>query len=168
MEDITIRPSNEKDFTYISKIKRIENNMANTILNSEDIKKSSSGKKGRNIIKTDYWYIAEINGSPVGAALLKRYSSKKHQHIATVEITLNENYHGKGIEDKLMSEIILLADKFLKLKRLEVFISTDNEELITFYKKYDFLIEGLKKYSISKNDALIDEFMMSRIQYSYI
>ena len=67
-----------------------------------------------------------------------------------------------------MKEVLLLADKILKLKRLEVFISADDTEYINFYKKYDFLIEGLKKYSISKNGTLVDEFMMSRIQYSNI
>ncbi|CDM70479.1 Acetyltransferase, GNAT family [Clostridium bornimense] len=168
MENITIRPANEKDYTYISKIKKFENNMENIIVEPEDRQDSTVRKKGRNIIKTDYWYIAEVNDITIGAALLNRYSTKRHQHVATVEITVDKAYHDKGIEDKLMKEILLLADKILKLKRLEVFISADDTEYINFYKKYDFLIEGLKKYSISKNDTLVDEFMMSRIQYSNI
>ena len=168
MEKITIRPANANDHTYLSRIKKFENNMENIIVEAEERPNSSVRKKGRNIIKTDYWYIAEINDTPIGAALLNRYSTKRHQHVATVEITVDKEYHSKGIEDKLMKEILLLADKILKLKRLEVFISADNTEYINFYKSYDFLIEGLKKYSISKNGTLVDEFMMSRIQYSNI
>lgn len=168
MENIAIRPANAKDYTYISKIKKFENNMENIIIESDDRQNSATRRKGRNIIKTDYWYIAEANNTAIGAALLNRYSTKRHQHVATIEITVDKAYHDKGIEDELMKEVLLLADKILKLKRLEVFISSDDKEYINFYKKYDFLIEGLKKYSISKNGTLVDEFMMSRIQYSNI
>ena len=97
MEKITIRPANANDHTYLSRIKKFENNMENIIVEAEERPNSSVRKKGRNIIKTDYWYIAEINDTPIGAALLNRYSTKRHQHVATVEITVDKEYHSKGI-----------------------------------------------------------------------
>lgn len=166
MEEITIRPANEEDYTYINKIKKLETTLENVIAEPEDKDSPNVRNKGRNIIKTDYWYIALDNNTPIGAALLKRYTSRNHQHVATVEITVDKKFQDKNIEDILMKEILLLSDKILKLKRLEVFISSSNTKYINFYKKYDFLIEGLKKYSICENNTLVDEFMMSRIQYT--
>ena len=59
MENIAIRPANAKDYTYISKIKKFENNMENIIIESDDRQNSATRRKGRNIIKTDYWICPE-------------------------------------------------------------------------------------------------------------
>jgi putative acetyltransferase len=61
-----------------------------------------------------------------------------------------------------MSAILDIADNWLKLKRVELSVFTDNEPAIALYKIMGFAVEGTKKYSAVRNGAHIDEFLMAR------
>jgi putative acetyltransferase len=53
-----------------------------------------------------------------------------------------------------MEAILDIADNWLKLKRVELSVFTDNEPAIALYKKMGFVVEGTKKYSAVRRGAM--------------
>jgi putative acetyltransferase len=84
------------------------------------------------------------------------------RHTAEFGINVHAGHQRKGIGKALMSAILDIADNWLKLKRVELNVFTDNEPAIALYKKMGFVIEGTKKYAAVRNGVHADEYLMAR------
>jgi putative acetyltransferase len=63
-----------------------------------------------------------------------------------------------------MEAILDIADNWLKLKRVELCVFTDNQSAISLYKKMGFVVEGTKKFAAIRDGSYIDEYLMARYQ----
>lgn len=52
--------------------------------------------------------------------------SPRRSHVATFGMGVNENYQGQGVASTLMQEMVNLCDNWLRIKRIELTVYTDN------------------------------------------
>lgn len=99
------------------------------------------------------------NDKVVGYLSIEAYRNNRKSHVATVGIGVLESHYSKGIANQLVIELIKHA-KANELRRIEAYIARSNYKSITIAKKFDFIIEGIKKNAIKINDTYEDEYLM--------
>lgn len=78
-------------------------------------------------------------------------------------IAVHPNSQGQGIGSKLMQAAIDLADNWLNIHRLELYVYTDNAPAIALYQKFGFEIEGTIRDMAFRAGHYADGYLMSRI-----
>jgi putative acetyltransferase len=116
----------------------------------------------RVLSPNDHMLAAEIDGTVVGLVGLQVSSKARERHTADLGLCIHAAHQRKGIGKALMEAILDIADNWLKLKRVELSVFTDNEPAIALYKKMGFTVEGTKKYSAVRNGVHADEYLMAR------
>ncbi len=92
----------------------------------------------------DLMMVCEYENEIVGFIGAKRAILNRTKHTATVAIGLKEAHRGKGYGTKLFE----LLDKWAiekEIIRLELWVTSNNIEGISLYKKFGFVTEGTKK-----------------------
>lgn len=117
----------------------------------------------KSLKEYDRVFVAEKESDIVGMVVILASYIEKRKHSAAIAIMVDEKLHQQGIGSELMKKAIEEADNYLKIRRLELRVLTDNKIAISLYKKYGFQIEATLKNSAVKNGAFVDEFMMARI-----
>jgi putative acetyltransferase len=106
--------------------------------------------------------IADDVVGTAGLVLMTR--TPRRRHAAEIGIAVHDAWHGRGVGNALMRAALDLADCWLNLERLELFVFTDNEPAIRLYKKHGFEVEGrLKRYSF-RDGGYTDAFVMARLR----
>lgn len=116
----------------------------------------------RSLSPNDHLLAAEVDGTVVGLVGLSVSARARERHTAEMGINVHAAHQGKGIGKALMEAILDIADNWLKLKRVELSVFTDNEPAIALYKKMGFVVEGTKKYSAVRRGVHVDEYLMAR------
>jgi putative acetyltransferase len=116
----------------------------------------------RNLSPNDHVLVAEFDGTVVGFAGLHVSQKARERYTAGVGLYVHASHQRKGIGKTLMDAILDIADNWLKLKRVELSVFTDNEPAIALYKKMGFVVEGTKKYSAVRSGVHADEYLMAR------
>src|SRR4051812_23331525 len=87
------------------------------------------------------FFVAEKDHTIVGIALYYyKYSTWKGRCLFLEDLIVTENERGKGIGKMLFEEVIRVA-KQEKVKRLEWQVLEWNAPAITFYKKFDSVLD---------------------------
>ena len=60
--------------------------------------------------------------------------------------------------------MIILADKWLNLVRLDLDVYTDNEAAIKLYRKFGFAVEGTLVKAAFRDGAYVDNYVMARLR----
>ncbi|MBF4692801.1 GNAT family N-acetyltransferase [Fusibacter ferrireducens] len=163
MSDLLIRHVEMKDADGIVAIRKQETVAQNTLgLPYQSVKRTEQFLSRALEDATGYILVAEKGETIVGICSIKVFDNPKMNHAATLGIMVHEAYHGQGIGNALMTEILKLSDDWLMLKRIELGVLSDNEKAMKLYEKHGFEKEGLKKYSIKKNGVFADEVIMAR------
>ncbi len=87
----------------------------------------------------------------------------RRAHVARLALGVHEAWHGQGIGQALMAELLDLADNWLGLRRVELKVFVDNERAIALYRKYGFEVEVLQRASALRDGVLIDGYLMARL-----
>jgi putative acetyltransferase len=112
---------------------------------------------------SDIRLAAELDGAVVADASLSVSSMPHTRHIGFVGIAVHEDHHGRGIGTALMQALINLADNWLGLRKLELFVYTDNQPAIALYQNHGFEIEGTRRQMALRGGVYKDAYAMGRL-----
>jgi putative acetyltransferase len=116
----------------------------------------------RNLSSRDHMLVAEIDGSVVGCVGLAVAKNPRESRTASLGIMVRADRQRQGAGRALMTAILDLADNWLMLKRVELTVFVGNEPAIALYKSMGFVVEGTKKFSVIRNGADADTYLMAR------
>jgi putative acetyltransferase len=156
-----IRPIRIEDAEDMNRMRVMPGVMEN-ILGMPSERVGDAEKFIRDLSPNDHVLVAEVEGTVVGIAGLHVSPRARERHTAWLGINVHTAHQREGIGKSLMSAILDIADNWLKLKRVELSVFTENEPAIALYKKMGFVVEGTKKYSAVRNEVHIDEYLMGR------
>lgn len=142
MENLIIRKIEERDMKKLAEIE------------AESFSTPWSEQSFRELLSIDYahYLVAEYDGEPVGSAGMRVICNEGNIDNVVVKPT----HRGKGIADRLISELIKLGDSMgVEAYTLEVRVS--NAPAIHVYEKNGFVNEGIRPrfYEKPVEDAMI-------------
>jgi RimJ/RimL family protein N-acetyltransferase len=91
--------------------------------------------------------------------------NKRHSHVLDLGIAVKKEYWGRGIANKLMDELDLLA-KQRGFKKIILYVRVDNLSAINLYLKKGFEIEGKIKANMKIRNQYFDDYYMGKILYN--
>jgi ribosomal protein S18 acetylase RimI-like enzyme len=107
--------------------------------------------------------VAESGGAIVGELSLKAISSRRAvQHVATLGMSVKQDWRRKGVGRALMTDALAWAPT-AGIKRIELYVYCRNEAAISLYQKLGFEIEGRRKAFIREGNEYLDDFVMGRV-----
>jgi putative acetyltransferase len=113
----------------------------------------------------DHFMLVATRGEQVvGAAGLEWDAHPRIRHVGRIGMTVDEQCRGQGIGQKLLAELIDVAENWLGLLRIELVVYTDNSAAIKLYEKLSFVTEGRLKSTTLREGELVDVFMMARVK----
>lgn len=86
----------------------------------------------------------------------------RQKHTLHIVIGVRQKFCSQGIGKQLMQLLEIWAINN-KVHRLQLTVMVHNKIAINFYKKCDFMIEGIKRDSIMINGEYIDELYLSKL-----
>jgi phosphinothricin acetyltransferase len=104
--------------------------------------------------------VAELADIVIGFGLYSEFRFREAYKF-TVEhsVYVNESFHGKGIGQLLLQELIASAKK-QKLHTMIAVIDAENQSSVEFHEKFGFKIVGIIKESGYKFDRWLDSVFM--------
>lgn len=112
---------------------------------------------GRHIL------VGELDGQLVGVVGLTIEQHPRLNHTASLGISVDSDFQGKGYGRELMEAIIDLSENWLMIYRLELGVITDNHRALKLYESLGFEREGIKRCSIKRDGRYVDEYIMSKL-----
>lgn len=162
--NLDIRAVKLQDAEEIYNIRQMKGVMEN-ILSYPEEPKDKVFNRIKNLTENDHWFVAEYNNKVIGLIMLSAHGNPRKNHVGHIGIMIDENFHGQGVGSKLMKYLIDFSDKMLKLKRLELYVFTENTRARKLYEKFGFQEEGILKCSALRNGQYSDEILMARANY---
>jgi len=107
--------------------------------------------------------VVEKNGQIIGSGGFERLQGRR-AHAAYLGMGLHDDFHGQGIGSRLLRELIMIADDWLNLRRIELTVYVDNAPAIALYKRNGFEIEGTHREFAFRGGAFVDAYAMARIK----
>ena len=107
--------------------------------------------------------VAEANGQVVGFGMYSEFRFREAYKF-TVEhsVYVANDYHGKGIGNVLLAELIALA-KAQKIHTMIAVIDAENQGSVSFHEKFGFKTVGIIKESGYKFDRWLHSVFMQLI-----
>lgn len=161
VDDILIRPVRVEDAEDIHHIS-LQQGVIETTMALPSRRLADERRRLESLSTRDHLFVAEIAERVVGVAGLI-VGRGRARHSGYVFIFVARDYQGKGIGTRLMETIIDLADNWLKLKRLELTVLVRNEVAKSFYERYGFKVEGVKRCAVISLGEYEDEYYMGRV-----
>jgi putative acetyltransferase len=110
--------------------------------------------------------VALVDDVIVGNAGLHIETRMRRRHAASFGIAVADQSVGQGIGSALLAELLVLADNWLNILRLELTVFTDNAAAIALYRKFGFVIEGTHRGYALRDGKFIDVHAMARLHPS--
>ena len=108
--------------------------------------------------------VAELDGTLVGAASLMAFQRPRRTHAGEIGLAVDEAYQGRGVGTALLRELLMLADRWLGLRRVELSVAAGNAHAIRLYERHGFVVEGrLRGYCLT-DGAYTDVLVMGRLR----
>lgn len=110
--------------------------------------------------------VAEIDDELVGFVELATHpNAPRHRHVGVVNlIAVREDHQGNGVGRRLMDAIIDLADNWLQITRLELFVWTTNHNAARLYKSPGFEQEGTLRDYAFFDGRFLDAYITARFR----
>lgn len=143
----------------VTSVCKEEKYLANTTGFSKEQTKSFVEK----IISNNYsQFFAIENSQIVGWCDIIPKEQELHKHVGVLGIGLISTYRNKGIGTELMRRTIDHA-RLHGIERIELEVYANNLVAQNLYKKFGFVIEGVKRKGKKINDEYEDVIMMGLI-----
>ncbi len=144
-KEINIRSLSQKDLKQAKKfqvhINSLVQEQAKITLNKNQTLKQETDffkNKLKEIKKNkSVFLIAEHNSRIIGTTGINLYSGRQ-EHVGELGIVIAKDYRGIGLGDFLMTEIIKLAKKELKIKIIRLDVFSNNKPAKKLYQKQGF------------------------------
>ncbi len=107
--------------------------------------------------------VAVIDGKVIGSLGLNRLDGRRG-HAGVIGMAVHDDYAGRGAGTALMAAAVEQADRWLALRRLELFVWTDNTRAIALYERFGFEREGLMRSYAWRDGEYVDAISMARIR----
>jgi L-phenylalanine/L-methionine N-acetyltransferase len=107
--------------------------------------------------------VVEKDGRIIGSGGFERHPGRR-SHVAYLGMGLHDDFHGQGIGSRLLRELIMIADDWLNLRRIELTVYVDNAPAIALYKRNGFEIEGTHRDFAFRSGTFVDAYAMARIK----
>jgi len=104
----------------------------------------------------------------IGSAGLMVNINPRISHSGSIVIMIHKDYQNMRVGTALMETLLDVADNWLMLIRVELAVFQDNKKAIHLYEKFGFEKEGLKRFASIRNGKYEDEYLMARINPTYI
>jgi putative acetyltransferase len=117
-----------------------------------------------NVQPGTYNMVACIDERVVGQLFVELNQRVRRRHVATIGISVDAGYHGKGVGSALMKAMIDICDNWAGIERIELTVFTDNQGAIALYRKFGFEIEGTSRRFAIRDGELVDAYHMARFK----
>jgi len=107
--------------------------------------------------------VVEKDGRIIGNGGFERQAGRR-AHVAYLGMGLHDEFHGQGIGTRLLRELIMIADDWLNLRRIELTVYVDNARAIALYERHGFAIEGTHRDYAFRGGAFVDAHAMARLK----
>lgn len=107
--------------------------------------------------------VVEKGGQVIGNGGFERLQGRR-SHVAYLGMGLHDDFCGQGIGSRLLRELIMIADDWLNLRRIELTVNVDNVPALALYKRNGFEIEGTHRDFAFRGGAFVDAYAMARIK----
>ena len=109
--------------------------------------------------------VAEIDGAVAGYAELETWPGKPRlRHAAEIDmVATHPAFRGRGVGRALMAAMIDLADRWLQLTRLQLYVWEGNDAAIRLYESFGFEVEGRLRRFVFVDGAYRDALIMARL-----
>ena len=87
----------------------------------------------------------------------------RQAHIGWICVGVDDDVQGRGFGRSLLELIIASADRLTGLRRLQLYVFTDNAPAIALYRACGFEIEGRHARFARRGDTYVDAFTMARL-----
>ena len=167
-----IRPINIGDGKGINVLRRMPGVFENILgIPSERVKRNEDFIV--NMDSNHHQFVAVTknkNGEEeiIGSAGLMVNANHRLRHSGGIGIMIHKDYQNMGVGSALMEALLDIADNWLMLIRVELTVFEDNKRAIHVYEKFGFEKEGLKRLAAIRNGKYENEYLMARINPSYI
>lgn len=110
--------------------------------------------------------VAISDGAVAGyCELVTHPDHPRHRHAGEINmIASHPDHRGKGVGERLMSDMVDLADNWLQLTRLGLTVWATNASAIALYARYGFVIEGTLRQYVFCDGEYVDAHVMGRIK----
>ena len=105
--------------------------------------------------------IAEVDGKVVGVGEVKVGVFKKNSHTAELGLAVIRAFRGLGVGKALMEEMLSRAEKS-GVEKVWLSVFSTNDAAIALYRKFGFVVEGIRKKQFKIGDTYIDELLMAK------
>lgn len=160
MSDILIRASEPEDIADLTEVL----NQPRAVWGTMQLPFTSVAERRRKYeSRPDTHLVAVIDGKVIGTLGLVRLEGRRG-HAATLGMAVHDAYAGRGAGTALMSAVVEQADRWLNVRRLELFVWTDNARAIALYERFGFEREGVFRDYAWRDGAYVDALAMARLR----
>jgi putative acetyltransferase len=107
--------------------------------------------------------VAAVDGRVVGNLGLDLAGASRRSHVASMGMSVHDDFQNRGVGSALMVAMIELADSWLGLRRIELEVYADNAAAIHLYEKFGFVIEGTARDYARRPGGFVDAHHMARL-----
>lgn len=108
--------------------------------------------------------VAERAGVVIGNIGLEQFTRMRRRHAGSIGMGVAGAWQGKGVGKMLLQAALEVADKWMRLDRIELTVYSDNAAAIGLYEKFGFEVEGrLRAYAV-RDGGLVDALTMARLR----
>lgn len=107
--------------------------------------------------------VAVVEGEVVGGLGLTVSDTSRRRHVGEIGMAVRDDRRGLGAGTALMEAALELADRWIGLTRLELHVYTDNEQAISLYERFGFVVEGTHRCYALRDGSHVDAFSMARL-----
>jgi putative acetyltransferase len=162
--EVIIRPPRLDDAEAMHRLRLMRGSLDYTLaLPSERLE--GSRRRIESLGPDDHSFLAVVDGQVVGMAGL-HVATGKRRHSASLGMSVDDAFQGRGIGRKLLEALLDVADSYLGLTRVELEVLVDNPRAIRLYERLGFEHEGCKRKAVFRSGQYIDALVMARLRYS--
>ena len=107
-----------------------------------ELKVESFASKIAEVREHGRYIVAELDGVPVGHAVLEPMSLKRLSHVQRLTIVVHPGFERQGVGCALMKDLVDWATANPAVGKIELLVRASNEAAISLYRKFGFVEEG--------------------------
>ena len=112
-----------------------------------------------------YALVACQRGTVVGMLGLHTFPQQpRRRHVGEIGMAVRDDWQNRGVGRALLREAVHLADRWLNLVRLELYVYVDNAAAARLYRRFGFEVEGTLRQYAFRDGQFVDAWVMSRLR----